>query len=322
MISFSFVVMRIEQYISQLLYRYQCVTVPGFGAFLTENRPAQLVEETHTFYPPKKVVLFNFHLKNNDGLLANQLAHGEKISYEQAVTLLENEVATWKIALQKNEAISLKNIGKLSLNSEKNIVFEPIDQLNYAMTSFGLTSFVSPRIKREVYKEEVEKIEEKAPIVFTPERRATPWLKYAAIFAFSIGIAGYFGNQWHQTKIASETLLVEKAVQQKVENKIQEATFFIENPLPSVSLTIKEEKTERHYHVVAGAYKENNNAERALQSLLKLGYEAKIISPNKYGLHPVLYGSYASLEDAKTALQTIKQAHNKEAWMLVLDLEN
>jgi hypothetical protein len=39
-------------------------------------------------------------------------------------------------------------------------------------------------------------------------------------------------------------------------------------------------------------------------------------------LQPVLYGSYSTLEEAKTALQTIKQAHNKDAWMLVLDLEN
>jgi len=314
--------MRIEQYISQLLYRYQCVTVPGFGAFLTENRSAQVLDDSHTFYPPRKVVLFNFHLKNNDGLLANQLAHGEKLTYEQAVTLIENEVTTWKVTLQKNETVSLKNIGKLSLNSEKNVVFEPIDQLNYATSSFGLTSFVSPRIKREVYKQEVEKLEEKAPIVFSPERRATPWLKYAAIFALGMGITGFFGDQWYQTKIASETLLVEKAVQQKVESKIQEATFFIENPLPSVSLTVKEKKTTSHYHVVAGAYKENSNAERALQSLLNLGYEAKIISANKYGLQPVLYGSYSTLEEAKTALQTIKQAHNKDAWMLVLDLEN
>lgn len=314
--------MRIEQYISQLLYRYQCVTVPGFGAFLTENRSAQLLEETYTFYPPKKVVLFNFHLKNNDGLLANHLALGEKLTYEQAVTLIEAEVTTWKLALQKGEAILLKNIGKLKLNSEKNVVFEPVDQVNYATSSFGLTSFVSPVIKREVYKVEVEKIEEKAPIVFSPEKRATPWLKYAAIFAFGIGIAGFFGNNWYQQKIATETLLVEKAVQQKVENKIQEATFFIENPIPAVSLTVTNETKSAPYHIVAGAYKESNNAQRALQSLLNLGYDAKIISPNKYGLLPVLYGSYTTLEEAQTALQTIKQAHNKDAWMLVLDTEN
>ena len=150
--------MRIEQHISQLLYRYQCVTVPGFGAFLTENRSAQLVQDTNTFYPPKKVLSFNFHLKNNDGLLANHISLCEKIDYDKAVALIEEEVTAWKFSIQKSEALTLKNIGKLSLNSENSLVFEPIDNLNYATDSFGLTSFISPKIKREVYKNEVEKL--------------------------------------------------------------------------------------------------------------------------------------------------------------------
>jgi nucleoid DNA-binding protein len=319
--------MRIEQYISQLLYRYQCVTVPGFGAFLTENRSASLSEDTNTFYPPKKVISFNFHLKNNDGLLANHIALAEKIEYEKAISLIEEEVTSWKYTIQKSESILLKNIGKLSLNNESSLVFEPADSLNYSTHSFGLTSFVSPQIKREAFKKEVEQLEEKAPIQFTPEKRtkSNPWIKYAAIFAVGIGITGVLGKQWYdwnKNKIATETLLVEKNVQQKVEDKIQQATFFIESPIPSVSMNVEEENNNFfNYHIVAGAFKEVRNAERALQSLKDLGYNAKKISPNKYGLHPVLYGSYASIEEAQTALQSIKQAHNKDAWMLVLSLE-
>ncbi|HBI01037.1 MAG TPA: SPOR domain-containing protein [Flavobacterium sp.] len=316
--------MRIEQYISQLLYRYQCVTVPGFGAFLTENRSASLSEDTNTFYPPKKVISFNFHLKNNDGLLANHIALAEKIEYEKAISLIEEEVTSWKYTIQKSESILLKNIGKLSLNSESSLVFEPADSLNYSTHSFGLTSFVSPQIKRETFKKEVEQLEEKAPIQFTPEKRSksNSWMKYAAIFAIGFGMTGYFGNQWYEKKIATETLLVEKNVQQKVEDKIQQATFFIESPIPSVTMNVEEENNNSfNYHIVAGAFKEVRNAERALQSLKDLGYNAKKIAPNKYGLHPVLYGSYPSIEEAQTALQSIKQSHNKDAWMLVLSLE-
>ena len=58
--------MKMDYYISQLLYRYQCVTVPGFGAFLTEIQSAQLHENSHSFYPPKKLVSFNGYLKNNE----------------------------------------------------------------------------------------------------------------------------------------------------------------------------------------------------------------------------------------------------------------
>ena len=116
--------------------------------------------------------------------------------------------------------------------------------------------------------------------------------------------------------------MVEKNVQQKVEDKIQQATFFIESPIPSVSMAVEEENDASFsYHLVAGAFKEERNAERALQSLKELGYKAKKIRPNKYGLHPVLYGSYPSIEEAQKALQSIKQSHNKDAWMLVLELE-
>ncbi|RAR49766.1 sporulation related protein [Flavobacterium lacus] len=316
--------MRMEQYISQLLYRYQCVTVPGFGAFLTENRSAGLSEDTHTFYPPKKVLSFNFHLKNNDGLLANHIALSEKIEYEKAISLIEEEVTSWKYTIQKSDSIILKNIGKLSLNNESNLVFEPIDSLNYSTHSFGLTSFVSPQIKRESFKKEVEQLEEKAPIQFTPEKRnkSNSWVKYAAIFAIGLGMSAYFGNQWYQKKMDAELLLVEKNVQQKVEDKIQQATFFIESPIPSVSMNVEEEINDSfNYHLVAGAFKEERNAERALQSLKDLGYKAKKINPNKYGLHPVLYGSYSSMEEAQAALKLIKQSHNKDAWMLVLELK-
>jgi cell division protein FtsN len=204
------------------------------------------------------------------------------------------------------------------------LVFEPADSLNYSTHSFGLTSFVSPQIKREAFKKEVEQLEEKAPIQFTPEKRSksNPWIKYAAIFAIGLGMSGYFGNQWYQKKMDAELLLVEKNVQQKVEDKIQQATFFIESPIPSVSMNVEEENDNSfNYHIVAGAFKEIRNAERALQSLKDLGYKAKKIAPNKHGLHPVIYGSYASIEEAQTALQSIKQSHNKDAWMLVLELE-
>ena len=87
--------MKIEHHISQLLYRYQCVTVPGFGAFLTEFQSAQLDESSHSFYPPKKLISFNPFLKNNDGLLANHLAQAEKVAYETAVHAIQNEVSVW-----------------------------------------------------------------------------------------------------------------------------------------------------------------------------------------------------------------------------------
>jgi len=312
--------MKIEQYISQLLFRYQCVTVPGFGAFLTEFQSAQLDENSHSFYPPKKMVSFNPFIKNNDGLLANHLAQAEKISYEIAVNSIQNEVSHWKTKIQEFGSFSVKNVGDFSLNSENNIVFVPIDQINYLTASFGLSSFVSPAVKREVYKEEVEQLEEKAPVIFTPEKRRNySVLKYAAVFLLSAGITGTVGYKYYENKIAQETLIVETNVQKKVNQKIQEATFYISNPLPAVTLTVPEEKLP--YSVVAGAFRIESNAEEQYQRLLELGFKkAKRLAPNKHGLFPVVYGSYSTYSEAHEAMKNIQKLDNKDAWLLVDEL--
>jgi hypothetical protein len=313
---YNFVFMKIEQYISRLLYRYQCVTVPGFGAFLTEVQPAQLNESSNAFYPPKKLISFNPHLRNNDGLLANHIALSEKISYDSAVEAITSEVDIWKNILEINRKFSLKNVGELSLNSEKNLVFNPSEQNNYLTQSFGLNSFVSPSIRREVYKQEVAAIEEKAPIAFTPERRKSrSYLRYAAVFLLTFTATGSIGYKLFQDHIQSETILVEKEVQQEVQNKIQEATFFIESPMPAVTLTVKEETMP--YHVVAGAFRNERNAQRKFVQLSKMGYKARRLEPNRHGLYPVLYGSYPSYKEAWRAKVQIQKAHNPEAWLLI-----
>jgi nucleoid DNA-binding protein len=151
--------MKIENYIAQLLYRYQCVTVPGFGAFLTEIQSAQLIESSYSFFPPKKLVSFNTHLKNNDGLLANHIALVEKMSYENAVSAIQAEVLNWKKSLEDNSFLSIINVGKFSLNSDGNLVFSPYDQSNYLTSSFGLSPYISPIVKREIFEQKIEALE-------------------------------------------------------------------------------------------------------------------------------------------------------------------
>ena len=315
--------MNIESYISQLLYRYQCVTVPGFGAFLTEIQSAQLIESSHSFFPPKKVISFNAHLKNNDGLLANHIAQAEKTSYEYAVSAIQYEVHNWKKALQENGLFSIKNVGNFSLNADNNLIFTPNDQTNYLTNSFGLSAFVSPVVKRELFEQKIEaleeNIEETEVIEFIPERRRTSaYLKYAAIFVLGLGLTGALGYPVYQQQIPNQKIIVEQSVQKQVQHKIQEATFFIENPVPAVTLTVKESKMS--YHIMAGAFREERNAQKAFEKLSNQGYKARRIPQNKYGLYPVLYGSYATFAEAEKAKQEIQNTINPDAWVLVESL--
>jgi len=322
-VNVNFVAMMIEKHISALLYRYQCVTVPGFGAFLTDIRSAHLDAGTHTFYPPKKLVSFNANVKNNDGLLANHIAVQEKISYTDAVAHINTAVNNWLSKLNNLDVIALKNLGEFRLNTEGSLVFTPDVPVNYLTEAFGLSSLVSPVVKREVYIAEVEALEEKAPITFTPQRRRSySYLKYAAVFAVLLG-SGAFGLKTYNEQLAAQqTLAVQKAVQEKVQQRIQQATFFIDNPLPAVTLPLKEaRKVETPYHVVAGAYQSDANANKAVATLKAQGFNARRLGTNKYKLFLVGYGSYATYAEAQKKMQELHKTRDKDAWLLVKEVQ-
>lgn len=312
--------MQIEKHISDLLYRYQCVTVPGFGAFLTETVSAHVTGSASSFFPPKKVVSFNANVKNNDGLLANHVALQEKMSYELAVIKIGDVVNEWTYLLQNRNRVVLKNIGEISVNNEMNWVFEPANTVNYLTDSFGLTPFVSPEITREVLKQEVEALEEKAPIVFTPERkRDYSYLKYAAIFVVMLGAGGFGYKSYYDQQIETKTLAVQKNVQEKVQQQIQQATFVISAPVEAVELSVSAPVEENMpYHLVAGAYRSEENANKAIDELKAAGFEnAKMLPMNKYNLYPVVYASFKNLNEAQTVRKNIQKTHNAEAWLMI-----
>ena len=320
-------IMNIAQHLSQLLYRYQCISVPGFGAFLTETFHANIQESNHTFYPPKKVISFNAHLKNNDGFLANHISNAEKITYDAALLLIEREVLNWQSILQNNESIILKNIGDLRQNSEGNVIFSPSNRLNYLTDSFGLSSFVSPAVKRTQYKELVETFGtvELLPVVedviindedYHENRRyINPYLKYAAILVMSLGGLGFGYAAYISQNEKAETLVVQAEAQKEVQTKIQEATFFIEVPV----LKIPEESIKKTFpfHIMAGAFRSQRNATKECKNLTSKGYDARILDKNKHGLYPVVYGSFSTIIEAEYSMKQIQDSINKDAWLLI-----
>lgn len=306
--------MRLATYISDLLYRYECVIVPNFGGFVTNEISAK-ISSTHTFYAPTKQLTFNSHLQNNDGLLANYIAESNNIPYSNALEILESEIKNWKLQL-KTEELELEGIGSFQLNNEGKLIFEPTNTVNYLTSSFGLNSYVSPAVKRVEYKEKVRQLETIAPIIPSEENRSkTPlFIKYAASAAilFALGTVGWI----EYTKMEYNKLVVEAQIQQeKVEKSIQEATFVISNPLPAITLNVAKETF--NYHIIAGAFRDTSNAEKKLQQLINKGYDAKILGTNKWNLTQVAYGSFHEENDAINKLNEIHRTESQDAWLLV-----
>lgn len=312
--------MQLEIYISDLLYRYDCVTVPNFGAFLTNRVSAKIHESTHTFYPPKKVLSFNEQLQNNDGLLANYIAEVEKIPYQVAIEKVNKQVKAIKSYLIEGETIAFENIGDLLLNTEGSIVFNPSYHINYLTDAFGLSHFNSEVVAREVYKQEAEEIEQKTPIILTSEKRSRSWIKYAAAAVILLGLSALGTGKYYTDEVNTHNQIAEENAKNEVDNKIQEATFFISNPLPTATLSV--EKQTGNYHVVAGAFRVEANSDKKVQQLKDLGYKARKIGANRYGLYEVVYSSYETRAEAQRAMYSVRKDHNKDAWLLVKNLNN
>ncbi|MCZ4317850.1 SPOR domain-containing protein [Aequorivita viscosa] len=312
--------MQLTTYISDLLYRYECVIIPGFGAFLTRYKSAQIDETSNTFNPPSKIVSFNKQLQANDGLFANYVASVEKCSYETALQRIRNFTAQISNELADGKNVVFKNIGEFSLNAEKSLQFDPIQQQNYSTTAFGLSSFVSPKISREAYKEEVAALEENASIHFTPTRReAKPYLKYAAIAVIALSAIGFGSMKMYEGQVQKYNYAEREKANSLVENQIQEATFVIENPLPVLSLQVP--KHTGIYHLVAGAYRMEENASKKVEQLREKGYSPLKMDANRYGLHQVLYASFDDKVEAQRKLHEIQKTENADAWLLVQEIK-
>lgn len=322
--------MQLETYISDLLYRYDCVIVPNFGAFLTQRVSAKVHDTTHAFYPPKKVLSFNEQIKNNDGLLAHYIADVEKIPFEVAVQKIEKQVTYLKSELVIGKLLSFKNIGNIKNNGEGKMVFEPSYHLNYLTDAFGLSQFVSPCVSRAedvftLHQESTEIEKTVKPVISTVQEKVTetkkskPYLRYAAIVTIGLTVAGFTSSNYYKNQIESQNQLAQKEATKQLESKIQEATFIIDNPLPAATLTI--EKQNGNYHIIAGAFRVKENSDKKVEELRALGYRAHDIGVNKYGLHQVVYQSYNTREEAVEALEGIRKSSNRDAWLLVKALD-
>lgn len=312
--------MQLITYINDLLYRYECVIIPGFGAFLTRQKSAYIDSNTNTFRPPSKIVSFNRQLQANDGLLANYVASVDKCSYETALQKIRNFTAEVSRDLLEGKEVSFKNIGEFSLNEEKSIQFEPVQHQNFSTSSFGLSTFVSEEINREIYKEESKSQKEKEPIVLNTERKPSkPYLKYAAIAVIALSAVGLGSMKIYESQVQEFNYAERQKANSLIENQIQEATFVISNPLPVLSLNLP--KHTGNYHIVAGAYRLEENADKKMDELREKGYSPFKMQASKYGLHQVLYASFESRLDASKKLYQIQANENADAWMLVQEIK-
>lgn len=162
----------VEKLIGDLLLRNNCVVIPTFGGFITNQTSAVIDYKNGTMFPPRKSVLFNRQLINNDGLLIKEYSEDQVISYQEAQQKINAVVAEWTAILDAGERINIDRVGYLFLDAERNIGFEQDRFFNLLLESYGLgkVHFITEEdVKIIQHQEEVISISESENPIFTVE---------------------------------------------------------------------------------------------------------------------------------------------------------
>ena len=319
--------MLIKQYIKELLYIHECVTIPSFGAFLTQSTRAFVNYEVGNFEPPKKIIGFNILLKNNDGVLANHLAKKEKISYEKALKKIEKEVIIWKQRLN-TQNLFFPGIGEMKLTYDKKIEFFPSRQINFDSNSYGLIPFQRNPIKKIIPVSDNKNLfhmdnQTKDDLMFTPEEKKSqnPLLRYAAIAILTLALLGTSYYYWDKY-MTQEKIEATKIAQKKIKDNVLNATFDL-GTISKIELNFDAENNYiqpvaeyNFYSIIAGSFRSMSNAEKKLSTLIEEGYNAEYSKSSPEGLYRVAYGRFESKKEALKLLNFIRYTLEEEAWYL------
>lgn len=285
--------MNLDKYLEDLLFRNECVTIPNFGSFISSLNSAK-ANSDGMFMPPSKSISFNNKIQKNDGILANYISETNGISFDEAMDIIKLNVSNFKNDILNKKEIVFNKIGVISINNNV-LEFESSKSVNYLKEAYGLSNLSSSLIKRK------------------QKSNFSSLTKYAAVLITGFLLSGFIYNN-ELAKTSQKNIIAYQKANSLVEEKIQKATFVIENPLPLVKMFVKENIGV--FHVVAGSFSVEENSFTRLRQLKSKGYNARKIGQNKFGLFQVAYSSFNSRSEADLALAEIRFSDNQAAWIL------
>ncbi len=323
---------RIDHYISELLYTNDCVIIPGFGGFVGNPISATLDEENQILYPPSKQILFNKNLTTNDGLLIHHIANQEGLTQKEITKKIEKFKEEISQKLKEIKNFRLEKIGLLSVNKDNGLVFTQDTSINYSLESFGMSHVLSQPIAHKNIEKEIKKdfkiIKEDNTISYRKLWRAAAILipllglslisitqqdNITSIYTEMAKLSPFKNNSSAITiakKIPVKTIIIKETKKPEVLNKE------INTPINKEKEIINPEPQQYYqYHIVAGAFGSQKNANKLMLQLQKQNYNAKIIGKSSSGLIRVSCSSYKTKEEAIMALATIRK-QNSSAWIL------
>jgi len=343
------------KYIHKLLLEHETVIIPGFGAFISSYKPAEINSESNELKPPSKEIFFNQQIRNNDSLLVGTVALGEGVSHFDALKLIEKERENILYQLDKGEKYTLEDTGELLINEQDEITLNPFIEDNLLLDSFGLEAVSLDNLAQEeeniiiaakdgeqaekeqtsTQKEEVDvvpasvQLEPKKEEPQKKEAKKRGWL-LVLLALIPIGIVGiYFiyqnrGNNTIPEKTIEHQVATEKEPEMILDTIVKDTTpaFVQDTSKTEETIPVSPDLIDENlpidspkYYLVSGSFTIEENAETYIEELKAKGFDA--FNAGKKGRFFIVgIGSYASFKEANSQ-KTIFMEENpgSEVWV-------
>lgn len=320
----------ISAYIRELLFRHDCVIIPGFGAFIGNYFHARIDRKEGVFYPPARMITFNRHLTGNDGLLIGHVSADCGIGYSEARDLVSEWSEDLRARIMSGNSVMLDYLGTFTLNNEGVIIFEPDMSVNYLLTSYGLSSYQRhPVSDYDVRKKVIE--HRHLPAVSQPSVKKL-LTRAAVIIPVLVALALVpFNDHLFKGKMEESTLnplaraeleynreqINADSVPAFTDKNITEAPATVnanaEQALENVTVTQQDTREilkpsaravvveEYRYLMIIGSFRGEENALTMVDKLRRKGYDPEVAA-GPDGFLRVSAISYSSLDEARAAL--------------------
>lgn len=317
----------ISRHIEILLLKHNCVIIPNLGGFVAHVISSRYIPEEQLVLPVHRSVGFNPQLRMNDGLLVQSYMDTYGTDYQESVQIISNDVLQLKEHLYKEGHYNFDGVGHLFLNVDGHYEFEPFLSGITTPSLYGLDAFmIKEKMEEQTSTQEAE-IQDGAsqPVESTDAKHYTIKIKkevvnyiaaaiVAVVFYLAWALPGH-NDIGQQTINQASVVQTEEAKQQPKSVRKQAERTTSPSPVKTEQAEAKEVAQKPYYSIVMATGVATRGAQELISDMKSDGYEgAKMLKRGK--LLQVVYGTYKTKDEAKQALEKLRQvSYFTESWV-------
>ena len=305
--------MKIEKLILQRLQDTGRVHLPGWGSWYLKAQVSRWDSVTGTAFPKGKYIAFNPSIASMENSLVSLVMRDLGSTMEIAEQWISRKVQQWQQSLDKGAVLMLDGIGSFRPNGSFQSDVNSLDAQSFGLTPVMLHAISEPSALQSKVVASLKMVSEQR------EQGLRNWQKASAAAAVSLLFGlGVFQSPW-STQMAGWFATPAEATLEvgipfvDVENHANEtpAITSSESTITSKAV-VTTPRLDAGYSIIVGSFKVSTNASDLANELRSQGHLVTILEGS---LMKVGVGSFASRDEAKTALSKVKADINSHAWI-------